>query len=254
MIPMDAVEAAKVVRATTVKSQDNEDGGEERSGGSGRGIEWAVEEIRGAIEVSERKMEELCKVEAGKIREEIVPLPCRCERMNEIVRGLLAEAEEWKMSRYRDKAIWEEEKETLLETIREQRRQIEEWGEREVNNNSKPRIEAALDPHPSDSGRDTEGDETVRSPRQKRRSMEVEQQREQQDGNNNNSQSLSERMEAGGRDRRTGEGMNNGAEVSSLRTGWDGERTGKSSTEDRMTSKSSRSKPEFRRKVYETPG
>ena len=57
---------------------------------------WCVV-LKRLIVYSEDRLKAFWRENTEKIRREIVPLPCRCERMNEIVRELVAEAEQWRL-------------------------------------------------------------------------------------------------------------------------------------------------------------
>ena len=68
---------------------------------------------------SEDRLKAFWRKEAEKIRREIAPLPCRCERMNEIVTELVAEAEQWRMLRVKEQLRSEDKKEQLERVIEE---------------------------------------------------------------------------------------------------------------------------------------
>lgn len=90
-----------------------------------------TEKLDSQLEKLIREMEERIKNQIAKemgsfreeIRQEISPLPCRCEQMGRIIKDLLTEAEQWKMIQYREAVQWKEEKDEIQE-------KLESWKER----------------------------------------------------------------------------------------------------------------------------
>ena len=70
-------------------------------------------DLKRLIVDSEDRLEAFWRGEAEKIKREIALLPCRCKKMNEIVRELVAEVEQWRMLRINDQVRWGEEKQQL---------------------------------------------------------------------------------------------------------------------------------------------